>query len=315
MSIPERAAETEGSPSVLVLGSVHLAGGSYNYAEEAFRQVRETLSEYEPDMVVVEQLPPDWPVGKGRDYRPGFDLDQYAESWEMGQNVATDLVRRHRRDPFSTGNRCELARAYFLTRDLANAAYHWLSAEHSGRSCPKPKEINAISSWLGELAQSEYARFGYRTADRNQVPEVVSYDYQGADAKWFIGPARFLRDLVPFSDVSESNEEVDLHLEQHLDDLVSMLRFANSPKWMGLQYWLYEERHLDVQRNEMGLRQLDNFWLRNKEMFRNMQQAIETHAPQRVMVVTGMGHKYFIDTLVIEAGYPWIDPRDYLPAP
>jgi hypothetical protein len=318
MAIPERAEEAataKSSVSVLVFGSVHLAQKDYGYTEEAFERVRESLAEYAPDMVVVEQLPPEWPVGTGRDYRPGFKLEDYAERWDMDRDAAKALIRRHRRGPFSTEDRCSLGRAYFLTRDLANAAYHWLSAERAGKECEKPAEIEAIETWLRDHAASEFARFAYPIADRYDVPEVVSYDYQGEDARWFIGPARFLRNLVPFTDVSEADREMERHLEQHNGDLVSMLRFANSPEWIGMQYWLYEERHLDVERNRMGVRQLENYWLRNREMFRNMQQAIEARKPERVIVVTGMGHKYFIDTLVVEAGYRWVDPRDFLPAP
>jgi hypothetical protein len=298
-----------------VLGSFHLAQADYGYTETSFEQVRESLSAYEPDMVVVEQLPPEWPVGKGRDYRPGFALAQYAERWNMDQDAASAVLRRHRADPFSTGDRCKLARASFLKRDLANAAYHWLSAQWAGTRCPKPNEEEDIEAWLDKHAESEYAKIGYRMADRHRVPEIVSYDYQGDDARWFIGPARFLRDIVPFSEVSESDREVDLHMEQHSGDLVSMLHFANSPEWIGLQYWLYEERHLDVRRNDMGVRQLENYWLRNREMFRNLRHAVETHEPQRVLVVTGMGHKYFVDTLVFESDYRWVDPREYLPKP
>ena len=317
MAIPERAEEmaaSSQSPRVLVLGSLHLAGGDYEYPEEAFERVRQRLSEFAPDMVVVEYLPPDWPVGRGRDYRPGFDLEEYAERWEMDRAAARALVERHRADPFSTPSRCKLGAAHFLLRDLANAAYHWLSAGRSGE-CGKPSEIDEIGSWLEEHARSEYARIGYRLADRFGLPEVVSYDYQGEDAQWFIGPARFLRDLVPFSDVSEANREIDLHVQQHTEDLVSMLDFANSPEWIGLQYWTYEQRHLDVERNEMGTRQVENYWLRNRKMFQNMREAIETGEAQRVLVVTGMGHKYFIDTLVVEAGFRWVDPREYLPEP
>lgn len=130
--------------------------------------------------------------------RPDFDLERYAERWKMDRKAAEELVRRHRAEPFSTGSRCELARAYFLMRDLANAAYHWLSAERTGGSCPEPDEVDGIASWLGEQAESE--------------------------------------------------------------------------EW-----------------------------------------AAAGRPPQRVLIVTGMGHKYFIDTLVFQSRYRWVDPREYLP--
>jgi hypothetical protein len=90
----------------------------------------------------------------------------------MDQNAASALLRRHRADPFSTGDRCELARAYFLKRDLANAAYHWLSAQWDGLRCPKPNEENAIGAWLDKHAEREYAKIGYRMADRHRVAEL-----------------------------------------------------------------------------------------------------------------------------------------------
>ncbi len=46
-----------------------------------------------------------------------------------------------------------------------------------------------------------------------------------------------------------------------------------------------------------------------------MQEAIEAQDAERVLVIVGRGHKYFLDELTREAGYRWVDPRKWLPAP
>ena len=61
------------------------------------------------------------------------------------------------------------------------------------------------------------------------------------------------------------------------------------------------------------VRQRDSYWLRNERMFEHLDAAVRERQPDRVLVITGAGHKYFLDELAREAGYRWVDPRDYLP--
>lgn len=48
-------------------------------------------------------------------------------------------------------------------------------------------------------------------------------------------------------------------------------------------------------------------------MLENLQGAIQQRGPERVLVIVGRGHKYFLDELTREAGYRWIDPREWVP--
>jgi hypothetical protein len=96
-----------------------------------------------------------------------------------------------------------------------------------------------------------------------------------------------------------------------------MLRYANSPEHIGVQYWAYEEvyRNFEWRGKPLGAQQTENYWRRNRKMFGNMREAIEARDAERVLVIVGSGHKYFLDELTREAGYRWVDPREWLPAP
>ena len=84
---------------------------------------------------------------------------------------------------------------------------------------------------------------------------------------------------------------------------------------IGLQYWTYEEkiRAIDWQGVDMGAEQTKRYWRRNRKMFGRMQEAIEAQDPERVLVIVGSGHKYFLDELTREADYRWMNPREWLP--
>ncbi len=84
------------APAVLILGTSHLAQDDHDYTETAFDRVTDSLSSYNPDLVVVEYLPPDYPRNEGRDYRPDWDLDTYAEAWAVTHAEADSLRRAHR---------------------------------------------------------------------------------------------------------------------------------------------------------------------------------------------------------------------------
>lgn len=309
-----------GSPSVLTLGSSHFAQEDYGFAQQEFDEVVEALAQFDPDMVMVEYPPPDWPPGEGRDYRPEFDLGFYAESWGMSLDDAAAIVERYRQDGHGDDAPCQLGQAYFLQRDLANALYQW-----HGRDCSEVWRHEEIREWLEYMAESEHARIAVPVARRSGVPELVSMDYQGEDAAWFIydeglellqsGRLRTLIDFWPVLPVVGTTARAwQSHQRGHQDSLEALLQRLNSPAHIAMQYWVYEIVYPRVDYQEIGQRQTDAYWLRNERMFDMMQASIEAQDPERVLVVVGAGHRYFLDELVYEQGYRWIDPREWLPS-
>ncbi|HKK07792.1 MAG TPA: hypothetical protein VKA44_02800, partial [Gemmatimonadota bacterium] len=172
------------APAVLVLGSDHLSKRERRVPEDRIRPVVEGLERFHPDMVVVEYLPADWPAGEGRDYRKDFDLDARARRWDIPRRRAgalLDSLEDAGRPPRSEP--CRAARLQFLRRDLADAAYLWLGAD-----CPAEADT-AIASWLDRISEHELARVAFPVARASGLEHVVSFDYQGSDASWFIEDA------------------------------------------------------------------------------------------------------------------------------
>lgn len=306
----------ENGTEVLVLGSTHLAQADHGYTQDEFYRVNAELAGFDPDMVVVEYLPPDWPEGEGRDYRPGFNKTIYAADWDMAMEDTQDIIA----DP--DADACRRGKAYFLERDHVNAGLYWKDVD-----CPAVDRHDEIVDWLGnEFYQHELAVVGYPVAEANDVSELTSFDYQGDDAEWFI-PYEALdelrsgridaffhyRQLLPV--IGQSDREFTNRMDRHGDSWNELLHFANSPELIGLQYWAYEENLRSIERNDAGDRQVDNYWLRNERMFATMDDAVEAEDPDRVLVIVGMGHKYFLDELAYGSeDYIWIDPREYLPS-
>ena len=102
----------------------------------------------------------------------------------------------------------------------------------------------------------------------------------------------------------------------HIDNYIKELHKKNSPAHIGLQYWVYEEKMQRIVWNgdSVGSRQVNNYWLRNKKMFKYVKDSINEKNAKRVLIIVGSGHKYFLDELVRKSDYRWIDPREYLPS-
>jgi hypothetical protein len=312
-----------GSTSVLILGTTHLRQTEHEYDEAAFDQVIDSLSSYGPDMVVVEYLPPDYPRGKGWDYRPDLALDTYAETWNMTHTEADSIQQVHRKGTDAPRDSCTLAKAYLLNYDLVNA--HYYAQPHE---CPSLRQFKPPRAWMTHRNEDEMAQIGYPVARQNNIRELVPFDYQGNDAEWFIyergsdilksGRVWVLWNFWPvLPEIGSTSREYDLHAAAHKNRLVDMLHYSNSPEHIGLQYWAYEEVFPTVtwQGDSVGAQQTENYWRRNRRMFGNMQEAIERREADRVLVVVGSGHKYFLDELTRASEYRWVDPREWLPAP
>ncbi len=309
-----------GQPEVLILGSMHFAQRDHAYGDEEFAAVVEALAAFAPDMVAVEYLPAHYPEGKGRDYRPDLAIDEHAEQWDLDRDRARELIDEKSYLSADEVDPCRAGRAYLVKRDLMNALYEWLHHD-----CPEVERNEEIAAWAGRYGEGETVRIAFEVAHRNGLDAVESIDYQGDDARWFIHEPvqalieerRYLtlvREFWPIlpriGTMPRANRRHYLRFE---DDLVAHLHHMNSPEHIGYQYWTYEEVYPRIGYADAGVRQTENYWLRNRRMFEYLEEAIEREQPDRVLVTVGSGHKYFLDVLVREAGYRWIDPREWLP--
>lgn len=315
------APSDSGSTSVLVLGTSHLVQKENKVDSARMRRITESLAEYNPDVVAVEYLPADYPRGKGRDYRTDFDLEKYARKWDMSIDEADSLVTTYRQREGWPDNPCRLAKAYFLTYDLVNAGYYW---ERS--NCSAPENFEKIKKWYSYWSKHEGSRIGHPVASSSGVRELTSFDYQGEDAKWFIGNYAMdklysgrLDALYTFwpmiPSVGSLRGEYSARYENGSDNYIKELYKKNSPEHIGLQYWAYEKKIPSMvwDGDSVGKRQTENYWLRNKKMFKNVREAVVQKNAKRVLIIVGSGHKYFLDELVRKADYRWIDPREWLP--
>ncbi|PSQ93765.1 MAG: hypothetical protein BRD30_01180 [Bacteroidetes bacterium QH_2_63_10] len=309
------------STSVLILGTPHLAQDDRNYSEREVGRVVEALSAYDPDMLVAEYLPPDHPHGKGRDYRPALDLDSLAAAWDLSLATADSVRRAYRNRDGWPKRPCRLAKAHLLNYDLANAHYY---AHANG--CADLSGVGPLRAHFAYLSQGETARVGYPIARSHDLQQLVPFDYRGADVSWFIhepllealktGQVWALWHFWPMMPrVGGIDQEYRARRDGHEDCYADVLRFDNSPEQMALQYWAYERRYptIDWQGVEMGAEQTERYWRRNRKMFARMQDAIKARDAERVLVIVGSGHKYFLDKLTREADYRWVDPREWLP--
>lgn len=335
-----RARQADGPEArILILGSPHMARSDREWSPEGVRRIQEALEVYRPDMVVVEHLPPGWPKGRGRDYRPGFDLSAYAGRWRMtfgtdagsptahpdtDASPASAVQRPVRATPSgkaapieSAADPCLRARRHFLRRDLANAAYEWLTP---GVDCAAEEEPR-IAEWLDRWRQHEMVRIAFPVARASGLGGVVSFDYQGDDARWFLDPA-FLEE-VGDQGTPEQRAEADsvwaavirFREEAARDEegsLLQLLRARNSREWIEAQRRLYEDVLPRLSYQDAGARQTENYWLRNRRMFDRIEGAAAERGAERILVVVGAGHKYFLDELARERGYRWVDPLKYV---
>ena len=97
--------------------------------------------------------------------------------------------------------------------------------------------------------------------------------------------------------------------------LPDALRFDNPPEHIGLQYWAYEEKSWTSTGRALT-------WEPSEPSATGAAigrcsggcgRRLRHRTPERVLVIVGFGHKYFLDELTREAGYRWVDPREWLP--
>ena len=314
------------APAILVFGTEHLAQAETPRPDSEVAEVVDSLRPYRPDMVVVEYLPADWPIGEGRDYRWEFDDSAYAADWgvpldsaahhlasleaELGDVAYGEIPERRR---------CELARLHFLARDRANALYYWTDAE-----CPAESD-SLLTEWIAHRGGHEMGRVAFPLARAGGLRGVVSFDYQGDDARWFLGPDLF--DEVREEGTSTQIRQLDTLLaavedfrtraaETETGSYMDAVRHKNSSQWIEAQRRLYEDVMPTLTYGDSaGRRQTDHYWIRNERMFDRIDAAVTAREPDRVLVVVGAGHKYFLDELAVRRGYRWIDPLTYLGRP
>lgn len=311
------------APEILIVGTEHLAQREEPRPAVEVAAVVDSLRPYRPDMVVVEYLPASWPVGEGRDYRWEFDDASYAASWGVpldsaGERLAAleaelDGVAYH---GLSEAHRCTLARLHFLTRDRANALYYWTDAD-----CPAESD-SLLTEWIDHRGGHEMARVAFPLARASGLRSVVSFDYQGDDARWFLGPELFdeIRsqgseaEVAALDSVMGEIEAFRAHnREMESGSYIRSMRYKNSAEWIETQRRLYEEvMPVLTYADSAGRRQTDNYWLRNERMFERIEEAVAAREPDRILVVVGSGHKYFLDELAERQGYRWVDPLEYL---
>lgn len=326
-SMPPKA----GSTSVLVLGTPHIGLRDREYTRREIDHVTTALSAYDPDMLVVEQLPPEHPRGKGTDYRPALNLDSLSQAWGYSSGKADSIRQAFRRGSGEPERPCRLAKVHLLNYDLANAHYYASSVRHTNTDtgsdgCTDLRQIESLQQYFEALSQGEAGRVGYPVAQANGIRRLVPFDYRGADAQWFIqhslldavksGKVWALWHFWPVvPNVGSTYQEDRAHRAGHQDCYADELRFYNSPEWIALQYWSYEKKiqGIDWEGRSLGEGQVENYWRRNRKMFKRMQEAVEAQDPERVLVIVGSGHKYFLDELTRADGHRWIDPREHLP--
>jgi hypothetical protein len=320
MSLPARApgpGGPGGPPTVLVLGSSHLAQDDRPVGPTQQKRIADALAAFDPDMLVVEKLPPDWPQGRGGDYRPEFDMQAYSDRWTLPLDRAPAVIDSlGGRSGLSPGGHCRLGKAYFLTWALAKAAFQWTATD-----CPATEGEGRLGRWFRNQLRHEMVQVGFPVARRSGTEHVVPFDYRGPDVPWAIGDSlrvgRRERDLGALRDYVRLLRSRQVSRAYHEagsgTSLVQDYRYLNSPEWIGLQYWTYEQVYPRIDYREAGPLQRRRYWRRNRKMLGEMNEAVTRHDPDRILVVVGAGHKYFLDVLIRRAGYSWVDPRDYLP--
>ena len=312
--------------AILIFGTEHLAQRDTPRPDPEVAEVVDSLRPFAPELVVVEYLPASWPVGEGRDYRWTFDDSVFATDWGVplesaaerlaGLEAELDGVAYHE---LSEARRCELAQLHFLARDRANALYYWTDAD-----CPAESD-SLLTEWIAHRGGHEMGRIAFPIARAHGLRGVVSFDYQGDDARWFLDPELFetIRSAGSEREVAELDSllrEVEAFRagarEGESGTFIRSARYQNSAAWIEAQRRLYEDvLPILTWDDSAGRRQTDHYWLRNERMFDRIDEAVADRESARVLVVVGGGHKYVLDELAERRGYRWVDPLDYLGRP
>lgn len=134
---------------------------------------------------------------------------------------------------------------------------------------------------------------------RSYAPDMVVVEYLPAD--WPYGRGRDYR--AELDSLVQRLEAFRARVPPLADvSFIDRMRFYSSPQWIEAQREVYEEVMPGLTYDSAGARQTANYWGRNRRMFEEIEEAVRRERLERILVVVGAGHKYFLDELARERG-------------
>lgn len=129
---------------------------------------------------------------------------------------------------------------------------------------------------------------------------IVSFDYQGDDARWFLQEA--IEEAR--SEGDRTGAEADSLMARMKEfrtwadsvtsgSFASVLRTANSPRCMEMQERVYEVLLPRFEFERAGRHQTIHYWIRNREMFEWIEEAVAARRPER-SPFPPPGHAYLL---------------------
>ena len=301
---------------IMIFGGTHLRQNDKRFSDQEIMEVNKSLASWQPDIIVLEWLPADWPAGFGRDYRNLADAKTLMRIWHIDvKKVAADLEAQLAM-PIEKRDFILVGKLFYAQSDQLNAAYYWWMAEQMGANVADLAPLTR-----NNLNGSEKAVHGFTIAQQLQHEQVYAFDYQGDDSAWIMDQAYkevknegTAEDLAQMKAIDEETKAVNrFYKEAAKGNMAGLYRKLNSQEWMDLQKWSMHEVKPKIRFRAFGLRLTANLELRNARMFEYLEQSIKRSNAKRALVIVGAGHKYFLDKRVTEFGYKWVDTNDYLP--
>ena len=313
---------------ILVLGTVHLSTMGEEFEPSYIDPLVDVLKGFKPDLVCIESLP-FFEISYMKSNRESYgevvdafakDNIEYGEKMQDKLGIPADIARLmadsiiNLMETSSENMKVNSLREKLITYliasyDIPSAVLQWKYIKENGRNPTESEVVELIPFLDGELeSNNEIYSIAVKLAYEQGLQRVYSIDSH-TDKDIFLQIAGQLTEELQGLDIFKSiaGAEIFVKLDEMTKNgiksknLLPLYEYINSPEYVkedvAVQWDIFLKTNLPsgLDRTRLAL------WeVRNLNIASHIRKASALHPGQKVLVIIGASHKYFLDTYLSE---------------
>lgn len=302
--------------TILILGTPHLSTVKNCLSHNTLSPLLKTLQRFKPDVVAVEEIPPENLEEMGR--RGGFFneiIDTFDRSrFDIGKQMQKEMNLSRTesegqakkillsKEPLEDKRRLELIRLLLASFDYYSAVLHWSYLSQKENAILSQNVVESLEKSL--KSANEINSIGVELARRLKLLQVVGIDDHYDEYLLNQMVEKFfneIKDNPEYKAVVSSRfyKNSQRLLEEGCQDgnkLLKFYQYINSPQYgkqdVNLQWRVWLRTKLPSKLDQSRIAQWE---VRNLNIASRIREATVFQSGKRILVIIGAGHKPFLD--------------------
>lgn len=311
------ASEIDGRPTeVAVFGTMHLSGIA-GFQTDWAAHVVDRLAAWQPDLVLIEQLPageiemmrqdPEFdPVIDRSARRAVLWADQARETLATTRSATAAELARPLGPDAGPAERRRRAALYLLAYDPASALVHWLAlpeAERRPGDGLNPTLVEALNAEI--TRQNETTLIAAPLAHHLGHERVYPFDSQAEKAAYTADVDAIMTAFEASTVMTETLQGPDAAALQSVsrnvidpESLLASLVQMNSPEHQAIDVSVQWASFARADMDGLGRTRVAYWESRNYAMAAHARRLMARHPGQRILIIVGAAHKPYLDDLL-----------------